>query len=168
MHLRLRIFDVLLKRLIKDLALIDNYDGYKCINVKHIYLNKWLSFLNQECKINVDNHAFVNDRSGGITRDFTGQEILVILEKIDIDERFPRLEFKNEIQKIWKDFYYIERMISRKGLDPDQVKLLTNNWIEIFLQIYTSNHAQTPYIHMLSDWMRVHDAIGDFNQQGKI
>ena len=63
-------------------------------------------------------------------------------------------------------------MISRNGLDPDQVKLLTNNWIEIFLQIYTSNHAQTPYIHMfnshLSDLMRVHDAIGDFNQQGKI
>ena len=37
LHLRLRIFDVLLKRLIKDLALIDNYDGNKCINFKHIY-----------------------------------------------------------------------------------------------------------------------------------
>jgi hypothetical protein len=168
LHLRLRVFEVLLKQLIKGLAALDEYDGMGYINEKHPNLSKWLSFLNNKCKIKVTPiYNYNKNNAGGVTRDFSGGEILKILSEIDIDERFPDLRDKNDIQQLWKDLYFIDRMVSKNSLSYDECKRNVDDWSKKILKIYTTNHSQTPYIHMfinhLPDLIAAHNSINDFN-----
>ena len=105
-----------------------------------------------------------------MSRDFSGGEVLKILSEIDINERFPNLRDKENLQTLWRDFYYIERMISKNSLSYDQCKISVTDWSKLFLKIYTTNHSQTPYIHMfinhLPDLIAKEYSVNDFNQQG--
>ena len=171
LHMRLRIFEVLLRQLIKSLVVLDQFKETGQLSDKHVNLTKWLSFLNSKCKIKADcNYRFNPSSAAGFTRDFSGGEVLKILSEIDIDERFPGLKDNQKIQSLWKEFYSIERMISKNELDSGECQSKVNQWIELFLTIYEANHAQTPYIHMfvnhLPDLIASHYSINDFNQQG--
>ena len=119
LHLRLRIFEVLLKQLIKSLAALDEYDGICYINKKHVNLTNWLLFLKSKCKIKVLSiYNYNKNNAGGVTRDFS--EVLKILCEIDINERFPNLRDKDEIQLLWKDLYFIDRMINKNSLNSEE------------------------------------------------
>ena len=92
------------------------------------------------------------------------------MSEIDIDERFPDLRDKNDIQQLWKDFYFIGRMVSKNSLSYEECKRNVDDWSKKILRIYTTNNSQTPYIHMfinhLPDLIATHNSVNDFNQQG--
>ena len=76
----MRIFEVLLKNLIKDICDLVNLGNEKEPDLdKHLNIKKWIDFLQDDANINVSPHSFDKDGHAGITREFTGGEILKIL-----------------------------------------------------------------------------------------
>ncbi len=117
---------------------MDEYDEKFEINTtRHSNLSNWVSFLNLNCNIYIVPHIlyvklnliyiFKKENAGGITRDFTGTRILTILEEVEIDKRFSKLENKDIIQKICKDFYYIGELLTTYSLQKFTQQGLTKS-----------------------------------------
>ena len=99
----MRIFEVLLKKLIKEICDLDNLGNEKEPDLeKHLNIKKWIDILQDDANINVSPHSFDKDGHAGITREFTGGEILKILSVIEIEKSFPNIEFAEKKVKFGK------------------------------------------------------------------
>ena len=79
LHLRIRVFEILLKQLIKQISVKDQYDGINLINLnQHQSLTKWIYFhfkniillLKIKCKIAVQVHPYKQENTAGIDQTF--------------------------------------------------------------------------------------------------
>ena len=165
LHLKLRVADRLLERLINGLASLDESE-HGALSVKRGNLAKWISFTNNECKIRREVISLTKTKSVAITSDFDGREYDKIFEMINIPRDFPSLRNGNDVQELWQSFYEIINSLDK--LTSDQVKMRTERWHSLFITTY-SKKFETPYIHAfhehLHDQVALHGDISIFNQQ---
>ena len=73
------------------------------------------------------------------------------------------------IQRIWKDFYEIDKKISKNIIDYQTLKTKTENWMKDFLSIYTKDNV-TPYMHIFvnhfHEFLRLYGDLSAFSEQG--
>ena len=170
LHTRLRIPGNLIKLLIRKLAIMDSYDGKDVIHFnKHINLTIWYHFLKNDCKIKLKLIPFNLQNTAGITKDLNGKQILKVFKKINIVKLFPELDKKEIIHKIWKDYYLIDRHISKNLFTPQKLEEKTRDWLSNFLNVYTSDQV-TPYTHVLTnhfhEFLKEFGNISIFTEQG--
>ena len=169
LHTRLRIPGNLIKLLIRKLAIMDSYDGKDIINFnKHTNLTIWYNFLKNDCNIKLKLIPFNLQNTAGITKDLNGKQILKVFKKINIELIFPELDKKEIIHKIWKDYYLIDRYISKNLFTPEKLEEKTKDWLVNFLKVYTSDQV-TPYTHVLTnhfhEFLKEYGNISIFTEQ---
>ena len=165
LHLKLRVADRLLERLINGLAGLDYFESGS-INSSHKNLTKWVSFINDDCKIRRRVNWFSTSNSAGITSDFDGREYDKIFEMINIPRDFPSLKNADDVQALWKSLYDIINSLDK--LSSDEIQQKTERWHSLFIATY-KKEFETPYIHALQehlhDQVALHGDISIFNQQ---
>ena len=167
LHLFLRISDVLINLLIRDIRILD---GIKKSNdhTKAVNLNRYVSFLNDECKVRFH---FYNDKESKTLkwRDLTGPEKSRLFATINIQSLFPSLHNKAQIHKLWKDFYSLINFLSQTECDATEFDRCSKSWVRLFVSIYQSKDV-TPYIHCfgmhVSQFLELYGNIVTFTQQG--
>ena len=172
LHLFLRIADVLINLLIRDLRILDgidkatNFDQAKLGNTTN--MKAYQVFLNDVCKIRFQ---WIVEKEGKklIWRDLTGPEKRTLFEKINVPTLFPSLRQKQHIQKLWDDFYELIRSLSRSDCDADNFEISSKNWVRLFISVYQTKDV-TPYIHAfaqhLHEFLRLYGNVVIFSQQG--
>ena len=99
LHSFLRITDVLINLLIRDIRILDGINNSKVTSNMVVYQK----FLNDECKINF--RFYTDKETKGLKwRDLTGPEKKRLFQKIDISRLFPLLARKEDLLKLWNDF----------------------------------------------------------------
>ena len=106
LHLFLRITDVLINLLIRDLQIHDSIT--KATDVDHTpansYTKAYENFLNVDCKIRFKWN--VEKASKEITyRDLTGPEKVRLFKNVNIASQFPALSKSKQIGQLWTDFF---------------------------------------------------------------
>jgi len=179
LHMRLRIFDVLLEDLITELANIDKLKDDQTIDLK-IYSNlgKFIIFLKECCGININpSSTFNKKKPAKIFRSLTGGEILTLLETINLKVLFPDLEFMTERDVIWKKFFSLDKKIRKlnykfegdREFEIDSIKTDIDEFMIEFEKIFIRERGSTPYIHILTCHVGEiieNFNITDFSQQG--
>ena len=172
LHLFLRISDVLITLLVRDLQIADDLHGAKGTlptKEKGKLLTTYQEFLNGPCKIKFT--WFIDKESKRLQfRDLTGPEKIRLFENINIPELFPTLPSKNEVQNLWKRFYSLVQQLGNLECDDiDEFEKSAKNWVSEFVSIYQSKDV-TPYMHAfsmhVSQFLRLHRNISSFTQQG--
>ena len=172
LHLFLRITDVLITMLIRDLQILDDLHGAQGTlpnNEKGKSLVTYQEFLNGPCKIKFT--WFIDKESKRLKwRDLTGPEKIRLFKNINIPELFPMLNNKNKTQKLWKDFYSLVQQLSESECnDIDLFDKSAKKWVTEFVGLYQSKDV-TPYIHAfsmhVSQFLHLHGNISSFTQQG--
>ena len=119
LHLFLRISDVLITLLVRDLQIADDLHGAKGTlptKEKGKLLTTYQEFLNDPCKIKFT--WFIDKESKRLQfRDLTGPEKIRLFENINIPELFPTLPSKNEVQNLWKRFYSLVQQLGNLECD---------------------------------------------------
>ena len=101
LHLFLRICDVLINLLIRDLRTVDEINKTKSNDDK--YINIYEAFLSNQCKIRF--HWITDKTSRSLKwRDLTGPEQIRLFSNIKIPSLLPSLPRKDEIQQLWAKF----------------------------------------------------------------
>ena len=129
LHLFLRISNVLINLLIRDLRILDGH------NRNNTYTMQYQQFLNSQCKVNFKFHQ---DKQTKVLkwRDLTGPEKKRLFDHIDIPALFPSLENSQKIQKLWNEFITLGKCLFLQST-PRVHKTLTrrpNNWLLILYQ----------------------------------
>lgn len=169
LHMFLRISDVLIGLLVKEICGHDNVCQNTKIDIsKHEYIAKFYDIISSRCKIRVNLYSnVVNGNS--VIRDLTGPEKLKLFQKIKIAEDFKDIKKSELIDKLWKDFISIYTDILTNSITPSSTENKTKQWMELFQRIYIKNHI-TPYIHVfvshLHQFQRLYGDINMFNLQG--
>ena len=164
LHLFLRISDVLINLLIRDLRTADgiNRDGDK-------YIKVYEQFLNDKCKIRF--HWSTDKISKSLKwRDLTGPEQIRLFENINIPFLFPNLSNKDQLQELWNKFYNTIRELNKKECDPSNFETKAKEWVRLFITIYQKKDV-TPYMHAMAqhvpEFLQLHKGnIVQFTQQG--
>ena len=106
LHLFLRISDVLINLLIRDIRVIDGIEKVTSRlpdNSKGKYLLAYKDFLNGPCKIRFN--WYIDEQSKKLSyRDLTGPEKIRLFEKINIPTCFPHLKRRNNYRECGKIF----------------------------------------------------------------
>ena len=170
LHLFLRITDVLINLLIRDLRI---YDGItKALDVDEAPINNYTKsyekFLNTECKIrfkwNVD-----RDSKEITYRDLTGPEKVRLFKNINIASQFPALPKAEQIGQLWADFFSLNSDINKDECEADELSRKIKSWVKLFITTYQSKDV-TPYIHAFSmhvpEFVKLYGNIISFTQQG--
>ena len=160
LHLFLRISDVLINLLIRDLRILDGIDSGET-NSK-----TYEAFLNETCKIKFQ--WYVDKDSKKLKwRDLTGPEKVRLFSHIDIPALFPSLEAKEKLQELWTVFFKLiqELKLANAATFATQAK----RWVESFVSIYQAKDV-TPYMHAFAmhipEFMSLHGNVVAFTQQG--
>ena len=100
----LRMSDVLINLLIRDLRVLDGIEkAHSLDRTKAKHLEQYEQFLDQSCKIHFKFYA--NKTSQGIKwRDLVGPEKIRLFKNINIPTLFPALEKSIQLQKLWTTF----------------------------------------------------------------
>ena len=166
LHLFLRVTDVLINLLIRDLRRLDALKNSK----SNLNIDKYITFLKEKCKISF--HIYHDKESKELKwRDLTGPEKIRLFEKVDLEPLFPEMPNVSTIQSIWKKFYDIYKKIqSSKPVSSTQdLRSLLTSWISLFTSIYQTKNV-TPYIHVLithiPEFLDMYGTIVAFSQQG--
>ena len=120
LHLFLRVTDVLINLLIRDLRCLDALKNSK----SNLNIEKYITFLNEKCKISF--HMYTDKESKELKwRDLIGPEKIRLFEKVDLEQMFSEMPNVSTIQSIWKKFeiLYIYRKIQNAG---KPCKIITN------------------------------------------
>ena len=166
LHLFLRISDVLINLLIRDLRTVD---GINKTSNDDKYINIYADFLNNQCKIRF--HWTTDKTSKSLKwRDLTGPEQIRLFKNINIPSLFPSLPRKDEIQQVWTKFYSLIQALNTKGCDPEKFAVDVKQWVEDFVSIYQTKDV-TPYMHAFAkhvpEFLQLHHGnISIFSQQG--
>lgn len=169
LHLFLRIADVLINLLIRDLRILDGVDKATSLDqAKTTNMNAYQSFLNETCKIRFQ--WYLEKEAKKLKwRDLTGPEKKRLFDKIDIPTLFPSLRQSQKIQKLWVDFFGLIRSLSKSKCDADEFQKLSKEWVLLLTSVYQSKDV-TPYIHAFAqhvhEFLRLYGNIVIFNQQG--
>ena len=105
LHLFLRISDVLINLLIRDIRILDGQ------NKDNTYTMQYQQFLNDECKVQF---KFQTDKETKVMKwqDLTGPEKKRLFKNMDIPTLFPSLENTQKIQQLWNDFITLVNCLS--------------------------------------------------------
>ena len=104
----------------------------------------------------------------------TDPEKILLFTKLNIAEYFPDLNNKDDIQKLWKEFYDINKLLSARPSEvtEDHIKdfeAKLRSFVDNFINIYPSKHV-TPYMHCmmnhLTEFLKEHGSILQFTQHG--
>jgi len=172
LHLFLRISDVLINLLIRDLQIADGIDKATSTlpnTTKGKYMVTYKDFLNKPCKIKFN--WFIDKESKRLQfHDLTGPEKIRLFENINIPELFPSLSTKTELQKLWKDFYSLVQQLGKSECDHmDKFEKSVKSWVTKFTSIYQTKDV-TPYMHAFAmhvpQFLHLHGNISSFTQQG--
>lgn len=158
LHLFLRISDVLINLLIRDLRQFD-----ACKNTTSVITYR--NFLNETCKIHFN---WIMDEKDIKWHDLTGPEKHRLFQNIDIPKLFPIPKAK-ELQQLWKDFYDLIKQLSNT-CDANTIEKSAKEWVNSFVSVYQRKDV-TPYIHAFAyhvpQFLQLYDGnISIFSQQG--
>ena len=166
LHMFLRISDVLINLLIRDIRI---QDGQNNTNIM-----QYQQFFNDECKIRF---KFQKDKDTKAMkwRDLTAPEKKRLFEHINIPTLFPSLENREKIQKLWNEFITLINCLSvsteqnQDKCSPQAFDKKAKTWVTDFISIYQSKDV-TPYMHCLamhvSEFLELYGSTGQFTQQG--
>lgn len=167
LHLFLRITDVLINLLIRDLQI---YDGISKATETpaNSYINVHEKFLNVECKIRFKWN--VEKGSKEITyRDLMGPEKVRLFKNINIVSQFPALPKAEQIGQLWTDFFSLISEINKDDCKADELRVDIESWVKLFTTTYQSKDV-TPYIHAflmhVPEFIKLHGNLVSFTQQG--
>lgn len=121
---------MLINLLIRDLRSVDGIhrDGDK-------YINVYEQFLNEKCKVRF--HWTIDKTSKSLKwRDLTGPEQIRLFENINILSLFPNLPHKDQLQKLWNEFYNTIQELNNKECDPSNFETKAKGWVTMFTKIY--------------------------------
>lgn len=168
LHLFLRVADVLINLLIRDLRALDGIEKVKSAAKVSKNTDAYVKFLNSDCKIRF--RWYTDKESKKMTwRDLTGPEKVRLFTKIDIPTLFPELAKKNELNVLWNDFFEIIKIIGKTECDVKDFEFRSKAWIRLFTTIYQTKDV-TPYMHALAmhvpEFMKMYGSILLFTQQG--
>ena len=166
LHLFLRISDLLINLLIRDLRTVD---GISKTSNGDKYVNIYENFLNNQCKIRF--HWITDKTTKSLKwRDLTGPEQIRLFKNINIPSLFPSLPHKDKIQQLWTEFYTIIQELNKKDCDSTKFEADAKGWVILFTSIYQRKDV-TPYMHAFAmhipEFLRLnHGNISIFSQQG--
>ena len=171
LHLFLRVGDILINLLIRDIRILDGIESSTSSNNSTLSTKNtdvYVEFLNSECKIRF--RWYTNKESKKTTwRDLTGPEKVRLFTKIDISTLFPELTKRNELKVLWDDFYELIKIIGKPECDIADFELRSKAWVKLFTTVY-QNKDVTPYMHALAmhvpEFMKLYGSIMLFTQQG--
>ena len=170
LHLFLRITDVLINLLIRDLQIHDGITKARDVTRTHTnsYTETYKNFLNVDCKIrfkwNVE-----RDTKEITYRDLTGPEKVRLFKNINIVSQFPALPKSEQIGRLWTDFFSLISDTNKEEGDADELSRKIKLWVKLFTTTYQSKDV-TPYIHAFSmhvpEFIKLYGNIISFTQQG--
>ena len=168
LHLFLRIADVLINLLIRDLRRLDGIGltTANCSQSKN--LDAYIDFLNNECKIRF--RWYTDKESKKVTwRDLTGPEKIKLFDRINITVLFPDLQTKDKLQKLWKDFFALIKTLGKRDCNAIEFGHRSKAWVEVFTSLYQTKDV-TPYMHAFAmhvpEFLSLYGNIVMFSQQG--
>ena len=68
-------------------------------------------------------------------RDLVGPEKLKLFNKIDILTRFPGIPNATLLQKLWKNFLSIYKILCLKSISNNQIQETVQDWLRTFLLV---------------------------------
>ena len=166
LHLFLRIADILINLLIRDIRILDEQKK------SNIHIMQYQQFLNDECKVHF---KFQQDKETKTMkwRDLTGPEKKRLFEHIDIPALFPSLENSQKIQKLWNEFVTLVKCLSvstKESQSPQDFDKKAKQWVNDFRSVYQCKDVTPYYMHCLamhvSQFLEMYGNIGQFTQQG--
>ena len=172
LHLFLRISDVLINLLIRDIRVIDGIEkatGKLPDNSKGKNLLAYQEFLNGPCKIRFN--WYIDEQSKKLSwRDLTGPEKIRLFKEINIPTLFPTHNRKEQLQALWTDFYSLIKKLGESHCeDIDEFEKSVKSWVIKFTELYQTKDV-TLYIHAFSmhvpQFLRMYGNISVFTQQG--
>ncbi len=162
LHLFLRIADVLINLLIRDLRTLD------ATNQNKRNLDAYVDVLNN-CKIRF--RWFTDKETKKLTwRDLTGPEKMRLFNGINIPAAFPDLQSKETLQKLWNDFFKLMASLGHSSChNAVDFEQSAKAWVKLFTSVYQSKDV-TPYMHAFAmhvhQFLSLHGNIVTFSQQG--
>ena len=166
LHLFLRIGDVLINLLIRDLRFLDGVEkATSVITPDSTNMKSYEEFLNKSCKIRF--RWFIDKESKW--RDLTGPEKVRLFERIDIPTLFPAHPKRHELKELWSEFFHLINKLKKPDCDPEELEERAKAWVRLFISVYQTKDV-TPYIHAFAmhvpEFIRLHGNITMFTQQG--
>ena len=169
LHMFLRISDVLINLLIRDLRVLDGIEkAHNLDRTKAKHLEQYEQFLVQSCKIHF---KFYTDKTSQSIkwRDLVGPEKIRLFKNINIPTLFPALEKSIQLQKLWTTFFELTNYLNEPECNSVEFDCRTKTWVHLFISLYQSKDV-TPYMHAfamhISQFIDLHGNITMFTQQG--
>lgn len=172
LHLFLRIADVLINLIIRDLRTLDGVERATSSrnsageSVGQRFAT-YIKFLNDTCKIRFQ--CFTDKEKKLNWRDLTGPEKVRLFKNIDIPVLFPDLQSKDQLKKLWSNFFHLTEELGKVDCNAVEIERQAKEWIRLFTTIYQTKDV-TPYMHALSmhvpEFIRLYGNIVVFTQQG--
>ena len=165
----LRISDLLIELLIRDIHIKDNITK----STKHIpsgsYSELYERFLNKS-KIPF---KWITDKESKEPikhPDLTGPEKVRLFKSINISTLFPDLRKSKELGQLWSNFYPVIIAINTEEVhDTAEIDAKIKNWMNLFLSVYQTKDV-TPYLHAFAmhvvEFLSLHKSLLRFTQQG--
>lgn len=168
LHLFLRISDVLINLLIRDIRKLDGVELCSEGNKKNKNIDVYADFLMKECKIRF--RWFTDQESKKMTwRDLTGPEKVRLFHHIDIPTLFPNLQDKNQLQVLWRDFFALIETLGQRHCSSEEFGHRAKSWVKLFNSLYQTKDV-TPYMHAFAmhvpEFLSLYGNINMFSQQG--
>ena len=145
LHLFLRIADVLINLLIRDLIVdgIDKATGADLDKTNATNVKAYAQFLNGPCKIRF--HWYVDKDTKKLKwRDLTGPEKNRLFKNMDVPVLFPALQHKQQIQQLWSEFFTLINLLGNTVCDAVESERRVKAWVQLF----TSKMSHHTYIHL--------------------
>ena len=172
LHLFLRIADVLINNLIRDLRTLDGVE--KAASSRNSAdkgigqsFATYIKFLNDTCKVRFQ--CFTDNEKKLNWRDLTGPEKTRLFKNIDIPSLFPDLQTKDKLQKLWFDFFHLTEELGKVECEAAEIDRQAKAWVRLFTSVYQTKDV-TLYMHALAmhvpEFIRLHGNIVIFTQQG--
>ena len=102
-------------------------------------------------------------------RDLTGPEKIWLFQNVKIPQLFPVLSTKDDLQKLWKDFFSLVQQLGKSECDVNKFEKSVKSWVTNFTKVYQAKDV-TPYMHAFAmhvpQFLRLHGNISSFTQQG--
>ena len=139
LHLFLRISDVLINLLIRDLRILDGTEKATSLDeANKTNIKAYKTFLNESCKIRFQWY-FEKEAKKLVTWP---------VPKRDISTRFPALPQNQKIQKLWEDFFRLIRSLSKSECNADDFEKTPKNGFSCSLQFIRAKILPLTSMHL--------------------
>ena len=175
LHLFLRISDVLIDLLIRELTKSDAIEKNKTFSDgsprdKYKHMASYEEFVKS---IGISFNFRINKESKKLDcRDLTGPEKLKLFQNINIPALLPRNSENKEIQVIWQKFKALIGDLKLDFTSEDDILQLQGDiksWLGLFLNVYQAKDV-TPYLQALHchvpEFLSLNQNIAYYTQQG--